>query len=126
MPGKTEQFKGWVEGQAKALRSKCSLEPFARLDPFELARKMEVKVYSPTQFSGLTSNLINDVVSIYAKKWDAGTLALPNNTHLIVLNEMREQVRQHSTLMEELVSCQLSSLQKEATFPKMRSAEAVH
>ena len=25
-----------------------------------------------------------------------------------------------------LVSCQLSSLQKEATFPKMRSAEAVH
>lgn len=102
MREKSEQFKGWIEGKARALREKCGVTPFARLDPFELARKMQILVVPPSHFSDVTVEMLHKVTVKFKDAWDAGTLPLPDGTHLVVLNPAREHLRKHTSVMEEL------------------------
>ncbi len=95
-------FIRWLEGQAQQLRAKCSLSPFARLDPFALAGKMDIPVYTPRDIPGLDAAVLHRVLADGAGEWDAATIPLPNGSHVIVMNPIPCRERQHASLMEEL------------------------
>lgn len=98
----TPQFLNWIERQADKLRAHCALTPFARLDPFELAKQMKVPVLTPRDIEGLNPAVLAHVLTAGAGEWDAGTLPLPDEMHVVVMNPTRVRERQHASLMEEL------------------------
>lgn len=84
------------------MRAKCSLGPFARLDPFALAAKMGVPVLTPLEIPGLDPRVLQRVLAEGAGEWDAATLPLPDGSHVVVMNPTPCRERQHASLMEEL------------------------
>jgi hypothetical protein len=96
------QYAKFLEGHADALRTKCGLGPFARLDPFELARRMKMEVRFVGSNSGLPKELLELTLGKTGGSWDAGTLKLPDGRIHVYMNPNKLQERQHSTLMEEI------------------------
>jgi len=80
------QYKRFLEGHAKALRAKCDVPPFGRLDPFELARRMEMRVLMLDESCGVPSELCERLLVTDSRAWSAGTLNLPNGSKLVVMN----------------------------------------
>jgi len=95
-------FIKWIEGRAQELRAKCSLAPFARLNPFTLAAEMAVPVFTPMEISELDRDMLNRVLTDGAHEWDAATIPLPDGSHVVIMNPTRGRERQHASLMEEL------------------------
>ena len=62
-----EHFIKWVEGRAQQLRTKCCLTPFGRLDPFDLAKRMDVPVFTPQDIPGLDPDVANHVLTTGAR-----------------------------------------------------------
>jgi hypothetical protein len=103
----TEHFLNWVEGKAHGLRSKCDLQPFARLDPFELANAMGVKTLEPRLVGGLTPDVLHRLLVGDSSSWSAGTLHGPDGRMYVVMNPTHDIRRQRSSLMEELAHVEL-------------------
>jgi len=101
-------YQRWIEGQANVLRAKCELGPFERLEPFELAERMEIKVIGPHAISNLDPLVLSHLLDGGARNWSGGTLRLPNGHHWVVLNPTHDERRQRPTLMEELVHVHLN------------------
>ena len=95
-------FINWVERRGEQLRAKCGLTPFARLDPFLLAQKMEVHVIKPDDIVGVADDALEQILVLDCGSWDAGTVLLPDGRHVVVMNPKRGRERQHASLMEEL------------------------
>ena len=102
-----EHYERYLEGHAHALREKCGTGAFDRLDPFALAKIMKVEVVMPIQGSGIDEITWNKVCVEGQDNWDGGTMILPDETRLVVLNPTRPVVRQRATLMEELAHLHL-------------------
>jgi hypothetical protein len=100
-------FINWVERRGDQLRQKCELQPFARLDPFILAERMEVPVFRPHDIPGLDPAVLKHVTVHGADEWDAGTIPLPDGRHTVIMNPTRPPERQHASLMEELAHIHL-------------------
>lgn len=98
----TANFINWIERRADELREKCSLQPFARLNPFDLAEKMSVKIFTPHDIPGLDPTVLREVVGTGAGAWDAATIPLPDGVHVVIMNPTKVKERQHASLMEEL------------------------
>ena len=95
-------FINWVERRGEQLRAKCDLAPFARLDPFNLAQRMEVHVIKPDDIVGVADDALEQILVLDCDSWDAGTIHLPDGRHVVVMNPKRGRERQHASLMEEL------------------------
>src|SRR5438445_3106972 len=102
-----EHFLNWVEGNAHGLRSKYDLQPFDRLDPFELAEVMDVKTLKPQLVSGLTQDVLDRLLVRDSSSWSAGTMHGPDGCKYVVMNPTHDIRRQHSSLMEELAHVEL-------------------
>ena len=98
----TEHFLNWIEGKAHGMRSMCDLQPFDRLDPFELAEVMEVKTLKPQLVDGLTPDVLDRLLVRDSTSWSAGTLRGPDGCKYVVMNPTHDIRRQRSSLMEEL------------------------
>lgn len=92
----------FLEGNAEKLRQKCGLSAFERLDPFLLAREMNMKVHFVGESSGLPPDLLESVLGATGGSWDAGTLKFPDGRIHVYMNPGRDERRQRSTLMEEV------------------------
>lgn len=103
----SSQYAKFLEGHANTLREKCALPPFARLDPFVLARLMELKVCYVGEKSGLPDDLLKVALGEVGGSWDAGTLKFPDGRIFVFMNPMKQMERQHATLMEEIAHVHL-------------------
>lgn len=103
----SEHFINWIERRGNELRDKCSLAPFASLNPFDLAVKMEVVIFTPQTIPGLAPAILQQVLVNNADSWDAATLPLPDGMHVVIMNPTKGKERQHASLMEELAHIHL-------------------
>jgi hypothetical protein len=97
-----KHFITWVERQAQALRRRLALAPLAALDPFRLASNMRAHVIAPAEIPGLDSNCLDQLLVADPDAWSAGSVRLPNDQIVIVLNPKHAATRKRATLMEEL------------------------
>ncbi len=98
----TKHFLTWVENQARILRSRLALRPLAPLDPFELAKNMCVDIIRPSEIPGLRPECLDQLLVKEFEAWSAGSLKLPSNDVVVVLNPTHAKTRERATLMEEL------------------------
>lgn len=98
----TKHFLTWVENQARILRSRLALRPLAPLDPFELAKNMRVDIIRPSEIPGLRPDCLDQLLVKEFEAWSAGSLKLPSNDVVVVLNPTHPKTRERATLMEEL------------------------
>src|ERR1051325_4892240 len=103
----TAQFLNWIEGKAFGLRSKCNLEPFARLNPFDLANRMGVTILNPREITGISEEILQQLLVHDPSAWSAGTLHAPDGRDFVVINPTHDIRRQRSSLMEELAHIEL-------------------
>ena len=101
------QYAKFLEGHAHTLREKCGLATFARLDPFALAKVMNMEVRYVGDSSGLPGELLTTVLGDAGGSWDAGTLKFPDGRIHVYMNPNKPKDRQHSTLMEEVAHIHL-------------------
>lgn len=106
MPVKS-QYKRFLEGHAKALRAKCGVPPFGRLDPFELAHRMKMRVLMLDATAGVPPEICERLLVRDSRSWSAGTLHLPDGRKLVVMNPTHEIQRQRASLMEEIAHIHL-------------------
>jgi hypothetical protein len=96
-----------LETRAEKLRLRAGAKAFERLDPFRLAQVMGIEVLRPKKGMGIPTPALNQLLREAKDSWDAGTLALPNGMHQIILNPTRSVTRQNATLMEEIAHIEL-------------------
>lgn len=97
----SSNFTAWIERRARQLRGVLGLDELEPLDPYELARTMGVKIFSPLDVTGMPSQMLNEILGAGSDSWSGGALHLPNG-HAVVLNPTHAKTRTHATLMEEL------------------------
>lgn len=101
-------YQRWIEGQANVLRGKCELGPFDRLDPFDLAERMQIEVIGPHAIAGVDPDALAQLLDGGARNWSGGALRLPDGRHWVILNPTHDERRQRPTLMEEIVHVHLN------------------
>jgi Zn-dependent peptidase ImmA (M78 family) len=97
-------FKTWCENASRGFRRDLRLPLVSHLDPQDLARHLEILVWTPhdvarrTDFDQrhLDQLLVND-----SSSWSAVTLVL-RSQKLIIVNSTHAPVRQNSDIMHEL------------------------
>lgn len=97
-------FKTWCERTAMGFRRDLQLAAFGPLDPRELARHLNILVWTPQEVARL-GNLakvhLDQLLKHDPSSWSAVTLALTPHK-LIIINSRHAPVRQNSDLMHEL------------------------
>lgn len=92
----------WVERKGSNLRRMLNLQLLQPLDPFQLAQKMNVKVFLPSDVLNLPLEDFTHLLEVDSKGWSAGTKQLPNGEFFIIINPNHLETRKRATLMEEL------------------------
>ena len=96
-------FKAWSERTALGFRRDLQTEPFGALDPYELARHLDILVWTPhdvARLGDLAKVSLDQLLKHDPSSWSAVTLILPRNK-VIILNSAHAPVRQNSDLMHE-------------------------
>lgn len=96
-------FKAWSERTALGFRRDLQTEPFGALDPYELARHLDILVWTPhdvARLGDLAKVYLDQLLKHDPSSWSAVTLILPRNK-VIILNSAHVPVRQNSDLMHE-------------------------
>lgn len=97
-------FKTWSERASLGFRRDLQIEPFGVLDPYELARHLNILVWTPhdvARLGDLAEVHLDQLLKHDPSSWSAVTLVLPPSK-VIILNSTHAQVRQNSDLMHEL------------------------
>jgi len=97
-----EHFINWIEGRGQALRSVCGVPTFGRLDPFELAKALNVELVELRGIAGLDPEVLECLTEEDPSAWSAGMVHGMDGLHLVVLNPTHDSRRQRASLMEEL------------------------
>lgn len=93
-------FKAKAERLAAEYRSKLAIHPCAPLCAFDLARYLNVAIYSATDFL----NLPNEINRLSDEDfgWSALTMITKANNRIIINNPYHSKARQQSDVMHEL------------------------
>ena len=97
-------FKTWCERYAKEMRTKLGARPSDRLDPFQLARALGIRVWTPQDVPGLSQQALAVLLRNDGKTpscWSAVTVIVGNKV-VVVLNSSHSAGRQASDLTHEL------------------------
>lgn len=97
-------FKTWCEKYAVEKRRTLGLAPYAPLDARELAKHLGIRIWTPHDVPGLSSETLavllrNDGVT--ASCWSAVTLVVEKKI-VVILNSSHSPARQSSDLTHEL------------------------
>jgi hypothetical protein len=98
----TRNFLDWIERRANKLRCFIGLKATEPLDPYKLAQVLEIKILTPLQVQGMCPAWLNQLLETDADGWSAGTLHLPGQKAVVVLNPTHADTRKRATLMEEI------------------------
>ncbi|WP_419933185.1 ImmA/IrrE family metallo-endopeptidase [Candidatus Poriferisodalis sp.] len=96
-------FKSDATALASELRGELGLGPFDRLDPFALARHLEVPVLPLTQLRA-TCSAADHFITEEPEAFSALTV-FESRRRIIVYNDTHSPARQHSSIAHELGHC---------------------
>ena len=92
-----------AEKKGTRMRSIMGLtDPFAPLDPVELADALGIQVMGPNDVSGLSKSAQAKLLFSESNSWSGLTIPLPNGKFIIILNLTHSRLRRNATLMEEI------------------------
>ena len=94
-------FKSQCEKRSVELRRILGLCPDAPLSARELARHIDVTIWSTADIQGLAESDFKQLTEVEADSWSAFTLRIENR-HLIVYNSAQSLARVNSVCMHEL------------------------
>jgi Zn-dependent peptidase ImmA (M78 family) len=94
-------FKTWCENAARGYRRELDLEPFAALDPRQLASKMKVKIWTPHDVPGLPLASLRQLTKTDPSSWSAVTICFADKS-LVIVNDQDSPERQNNSLAHEL------------------------
>lgn len=97
-------FKAWCERYAVEKRTELGLEPTDPLDPFKLAEKLHIRVWTPHDVPALNKKTITTLLRNDGKTpscWSAVTLVVGRRV-VVILNSSHSAPRQASDLAHEL------------------------
>jgi hypothetical protein len=94
-------FKSWCENVALQQRRDAAVSPTDPLDPYVLAKWLEVRIWKAEDVPGLDAASLDILLRSDCDSWSAITLHL-GEIDLIILNSSHSPARQASDLMHEL------------------------
>ncbi len=97
-----KHFIDWVERKGMKLRNWLNLNRYDPMNPKELAKKMEVDLFTPEDIIGLPNEIVSNLLDDDSESWSAGTMISPNGKPFIIYNPKHSEERKRATLMEEL------------------------
>jgi hypothetical protein len=100
-------FKTWAEQTSARARQQLKLSPLSPLDPFALARILDVSILTPEDLPDLPVKVRRRLMTEFRDHWSAITV-MDGSNHLIVTNSAHASTRQNSSLAHELAHIILS------------------
>jgi len=94
-------FKSWCERIALEKRADLGLRQLDKLDPYQLARHLGMKILRPDEVPGVSAACLKRLLRDDADAWSAVTLRHGSQT-TIILNTAHYPARRSSDLMHEL------------------------
>ena len=94
-------FKTWAEQTSARARQQLKLSPLSPLDPFALARILDVSILTPDDLPDLPVKVRRRLMTEFRDHWSAITV-MDGSSHLIVTNSAHASTRQNSSLAHEL------------------------
>ncbi|SRR5258706_453679 len=94
-------FKSWAENTSVAIRSRLKLARYSSLSPIALADYLNVRIISPSDVVGLSSETVKYLTSSEGDEWSAVTIHA-NSKDVIVINPSHSDRRNANTIMHEL------------------------
>jgi Zn-dependent peptidase ImmA (M78 family) len=97
-------FKTWCEKYAAKKRAELGLRPSDPLDPFHLAKNLRIRVWTPNDVPGITTEMLAVLLRNDGKTpscWSALTVVVGQKV-VVILNSSHSPARQASDLMHEL------------------------
>lgn len=98
----SKNFLVWVERRANKLRCLAGLNATEPLDPYKLAPILGLELLTPFQVQGMNSDCLDQLLIKDSSSWSAGTLHLPGQKAVVILNPTHADTRKRATLMEEI------------------------
>lgn len=94
-------FKSWCENTSLTIRKRLHLSKYSPLSPYVLAKYLNIRILTPRDIKGLSSETITYLTSSQGDEWSAITIG-DKNTTVIIINPSHSERRQANTLMHEL------------------------
>jgi hypothetical protein len=103
MPGGLLQrgFKTWAENVAISIRRDLGLDPHAPLDARELAKHLDVLLWTPQDVPNIPADVIRQLLVNDPDGWSAVT-CLASGRALVIYNPTHSPARQNSDIAHEL------------------------
>ena len=101
MPAFDRGFKSWAERTSLTLRRELELDPHDSLDPAQLAKYLEVNLWTPKDVPGLPQEVIDQLLHRDPWGWSAVSLLL-DGRGLVIYNPRKSKGRQSSDITHEL------------------------
>jgi Zn-dependent peptidase ImmA (M78 family) len=105
-------FKSWCEKLAVDARKELRLKPHERLDPYALAKHLQIRVWNVEDVPGLTSESKDLLLGPGSSDWSAITL-VDGHKKLVILNSSHSSGRLSNDLAHELAHIILGHLPEE-------------
>ncbi|NNN07162.1 MAG: ImmA/IrrE family metallo-endopeptidase [Elusimicrobia bacterium] len=93
-------FKTWAERTATSLRRELGLSPDAPLPHQKLADYLEIQVIEPKGISGMTDELLRQLLETDSAGWSGTTFTL-GGKHTVIYNPSHSSGRQSSDITHE-------------------------
>jgi Zn-dependent peptidase ImmA (M78 family) len=94
-------FKARAERTSAGLRGELGLSEFDRLNPHQLAAYLDVRLLTPSDVPGVTTELLHQLLTVDPWGWSAVTI-VQGNAALIIFNPRHSEGRQASDITHEL------------------------
>jgi len=95
-------FKSWAERTATNIRHELGLTEHDRLDPFTLAKLLDVTVCTPRDIPGLPRDILDQLFTHDPWGWSAVSLDRPEAGTLVIYNPRKSAGRKPSDIVHEL------------------------
>lgn len=94
-------FKARAERTSMGLRGELGLTAFERLDPHRLATYLQVQLMGPAEVTGMTEDLLNQLLKVDPWGWSALTM-VQGEAAIVIYNPAHSPGRQASDITHEL------------------------
>lgn len=94
-------FKSWAERTSLALRRELELAPHQPLDPSQLAKSLEVDLWTPNDIPGLPREVLEQLLNRDPWGWSGVSLSL-DSRGVVIYNPRKSKGRKASDITHEL------------------------
>lgn len=94
-------FKARAERASAGLRGELGLTAYDRLNPHQLAAYLDIRLLTPSEVPGITTELLHQLLTVDPWGWSAVTI-VQGDAALIIFNPRHSDGRQASDITHEL------------------------